>query len=74
MDDTAKMRCLEPGCQGEMERQKLTVGDPLDRQGAVVSALIRAMGPSGFECDRCGHRESYYQAVGRRAVSVEPLE
>lgn len=69
-----EMRCLQPGCPGAMRRQRLTVGDPLDRQASAVRALIYTMGPPGFECDRCGHRESAYQAIGRRAITVEPLE
>lgn len=70
-----EMRCLQFGCPSAMRRQRLTVGDPIDRQASsVVRALIRAMGPTGFEYDRCGHRENAYQAIGRRAFTVEPLE
>lgn len=68
------MRCLEPGCSGEMKRQKLTVGDPLDKQATLVQALTRTMGPGRLTCDRCGHSESVYSAIGRRAITVEPLE
>lgn len=73
-DRPAPMRCLEPGCPGEMKRQKLLVGDPLDRQAEMTRALLRVMGPGRLECDRCGHSESAYSAVGRRAFTVEPLE
>jgi hypothetical protein len=76
MEEREPMPCLEPGCDGEMRPRKLkaTVGDPLDGTQELAFAFARVMGPPPFECDRCGHREGYYSAIGRRMITVEPLE